>query len=199
MSVAIGASVALAARGTLAYEPLLRSPSLWALVALLGATVLPVGGYVLHGFADWSLLYVVEGAALGEPAVLAVLFPVAGVASFVVTRRLLLRQRAAAAMAVAGASLVVAVALVWLARDPLSSVGSAGAYHGGGKLRPLGHTTLAWLLAGGGAAVVASWIVTLWRLALVSQAANRQAEAKTKKSARRPSAETQPAKRGRSR
>ena len=105
----------------------------------------------------------------------------------------------AAAMALAGASVVLAVALAWLTRDSMSSVGSAGAYHGGGKLRPLGHTTLAWLLAGGGAAILAGWVVTLWRLALVSQAANRQAEAKTKKSARRPSAETQPAKRGRSR
>lgn len=196
LCIALGASVALASRGILASESLLRASGLWALVAMQALVFVPVTAYVLHRFPDWSLLYLVDTAQLGEPAVLATVFPIAAIGAFGGARKLLLKGRLALAVLTLAIALVAAALTAYLARGPLQVVGSTVIFHeGSAKLRPVAETTLVYLLAGGGVLIVASWFMTVWRLALVSLAASRQLEAQTKKSLRRPPGDTAPRRR----
>ena len=196
LCVALGASVALASRGILASEGLLRAPGLWALVAMQALVFVPVTAYVLHRFPDWSLLYLVDATQLGEPAVLASVFPIAALGAFGGARKLLLKGRLPLVVLILAAALVIAALVIYIARGPLQVVGSRVIFQqGSGKLRPIVETTLVYLLAGGGVLILASWFMTVWRLALVSLAASRQLEAQTKRSLRRPTGDTAPRRR----
>jgi hypothetical protein len=173
LCVSLGGSMALASRGILTQGPLWRSFALWALLALQALVFLPVSGFVLHRFADWSLFYLIDTARLGEPAVLSAAFPVIAMVSFIVVRRLLIANKVPPALGITVGALLVAAACGWLARGPLLVVGTFDNYRHATNLRPLAQTSLAYLLAGGGLLVLISWITTLWRLAIVGLAAKR--------------------------
>jgi hypothetical protein len=185
LCVSLGASVALAGRGTLADGPLFRQAGLWALVVLQALIFLPVTGYVLHRFGDWSVFYLFDSQSLGEPAAFAFFFPPAAIASFIGARRLLLKGKLYSVIGMVAGGVALAALVGWLGRESLLLVGSTAGAHKGIRLRPLTQTGLIYLLAGSGAFVLASWTATLWRLTLVSRAARRQALAQSRKSARR--------------
>jgi hypothetical protein len=175
LSLAIGASVAVASRTTLMTERLMRSAALWALVALQALVVLPFAAYLFKRYPDWSLMYLFDGASLPQPLQLTILssLPVTAVGSFILARRFVMTQRWQVALTMAGAGLMLVGLIVYLGRDSLGVVGTTSMVRGGTG-RPISDTSLIYLLVMGVLAVVASWAATLWRLWLVSQAAERQ-------------------------
>ncbi len=198
LQIAIGASVALASRGALATEPLLRSTALRALLLLELFILVPSTTYLFIRYPDWSVSYLLDTAELSPPVQATILAvpTLLGVASFWLARRLLHKERTLAIVAVIGGSLTLLLPLGYFGADLLGVVGSYSAFNvASPTLRAFGDTALVYLVGGAAVGLLATWGGTLWRLQLVSGAKARQ-ERRSKKR-KRPAAppRTQPAKR----
>lgn len=169
--VALGASLAWASPSSLRRTAWWRSVALWALVAFEGLVVVPVGGYFLAEFPAWTLMYAVDPARLPAPLVgWVVLYPLVGLVSFGLARRLLgrLGAPAVALLCVAGVGGTVGL-LVWR-WEALQVVSSFAAFWGqSAERRALIYSPLAPLLAVHLPALVFGWLFVLWRLFLMER------------------------------
>ncbi|MBI3179478.1 MAG: hypothetical protein HYZ27_07430 [Deltaproteobacteria bacterium] len=179
LNVAVGASVALASRAVIPQQRLLRSPALWSLVIMQALVFVPVGAYLLWRFPAWSLMYLMEPASLPVPDVaLVVTYPIAAVASFVITWRLLSGERLAPAIAVLAGALVVTLLITYLGRDALLVVGSVAAYREGPDgMLSIFDSALVYLVAASGVAVTVSWANTLWRVVMLARSGRGSVQA----------------------
>ncbi len=174
LNIAIGASLAWAGKDTQVEGRVWRSAALGALLALEALVFLPVGAYLLTRYPDWSMMYLVDVSGLPPTIRLTVLalYPIAAVSAFVAARRLLKQHRKAGVAGLIALGIGLALAIAYVGQTALLSVGTAQTF-AAGTARSLFETSLFYLLILGSAAVIASWGAALWRLRLVSAAAQR--------------------------
>jgi hypothetical protein len=172
LSAAIGASLALASRRSLADLPLWRTPALWALVAIELTLVLPCGAYLLWRQPSWSFMYLVEPDFLGVPDVgWAWLAPAGGVGAFLGARWLILSSRFLGAVLLLVAAGVLAALMVSFGRTQLLVLGTTAAFRNDpSQMRPLTESPLLFVLPMAFLATLVSWGMTLWRLILLGLA-----------------------------
>jgi len=129
LNAAVGAGVVIAAHASLRDHPLWRSPALWALVAIEAILVLPAGGYLLWRFPSWSLMYLLEPGALGlSDTAWAVLAPLAGIGTFLGTRRLVLAGHLWVGVLVLAAGVLLTVLAAYFGWALLFVVGTTEAF-----------------------------------------------------------------------
>ncbi|MBI5509563.1 MAG: hypothetical protein HY903_12495 [Deltaproteobacteria bacterium] len=169
LNIAVGASIALAARLSLRDQPLWRASALWALVIVEGLVMLPTAVYLLWRFPAWSLMYVLEPGAAGLPTTLwAAMVPFAAFAAFLGVRRLLLTARLIAGAAVGVVGLVLVGLVVYHGRAQLLVVGTTEAFRTDpAQMRSIFDTPLLYLLPPMAVAGLLAWGMTLWRLVLL--------------------------------
>jgi hypothetical protein len=172
LNAAIGASLALAARRSLADQPLWKTPALWALVALELTLVLPAGAYLLWRYPSWAFMYLVEPDFLGLPdPSWALLAPATAVAAFLGVRQLLLSSRLLAGVLVLLAAVVLTGLMVSFGRAQLQVLGTTVAFRNDpSQMRPLTESPLVFVLPTAIVAVAIGWGMTLWRLILLGLA-----------------------------
>jgi len=186
LNVALGASVAVASRAVIAQYPLLRSPALWALIVLEAMVFVPIGMYLLLRFPAWSLMYLWEPGQLPIPdPALALLYPVAGVASFVATRRFLIGDKLLPAISILAGGGLLALIIAYAGRRNLMLVGTVAAFRESpdGMLSVF-DSALFYLVGVSGLALTAGWVATLWRLSMLSQSRSGGVEAEAVREAR---------------
>lgn len=143
---ASGVLISLVARAELRAIPgaVAASPSFAAYLCYVGLVLLPgaLYFYIFHG--DWYLLYLVDTGRIPTALVVlaALLLFALGAAGFLLGAACVRRQREPWAGAVAGVTLLLAVAGAVLVRDRLAVVGSYAQFRGDFGLRPLAGALL---------------------------------------------------------
>ncbi len=166
--VAMGATVAVAGRVSLAEQRLWKSSAFWSLVFLQGLVVVPLGTLLLWRFPAWSLMYAMPSGLLGvADAALAAIYPVMALGTLLGMRRLLQKAPVWLSWGVCAATLVATGLVIWLGWGRLWRVGTLDAFDSApATLRPLGDSELAFLLPPMLVALLLAWGATLWRLVL---------------------------------
>lgn len=167
----------MASRGAIASEHWLRSSGLWAIVLLEVFVFVPFGAFIGNRYPDWTVMYLLDARELSTAswAIGLGLYPVLAIIAFFVARHFLRRAKVRVVWGTLAGAIVVLLGTVYLTRDALLSVGPYSAFLSKGPtLRPLVETQLAYLLALGSLALIASWGTSLWRVSLVSAATSRQ-------------------------
>ncbi|MBN1962731.1 MAG: hypothetical protein JW841_17510 [Deltaproteobacteria bacterium] len=145
----------------------------WSLIALQLLVFLPVTAWILHNFADWSLLYLFDTSIFPQPAILSIMFLSLAIASFLLVRSLLIKNKKLPAIIITSAIVLIGGLSCWFLREPLLIVGSFTNYQHATNMRPLQNTSLFYLILGGAFVILFSWLATCWRLMVFSFAAKK--------------------------